>query len=325
MKTTLPISKYIPILGRFPRPKILTSLLTILALAGAADGIDTKAQQGTGNQPQSAQNVPASLFSFSCSLDYPPPVHGSGVAEYVPGFSGVILKGYLSEQGSFTKGVSWLAHIDAPGHLDWAVRPANENAGEVSDIFCRPDAVYAYVATSRGGVCAGKFAPGSMTPIKTVQFNPGPSTKRPNVQMHGESWLPLAFTIFEVAGDQFSLAVINESLQLEVSKSYSIPAFAGANPRYQVLRVPDGSGYYLVIDAVQVASDSSPAKKHGLGIVRVGIDGQVQWRHLYSFDAWQDKPLSALVATDGAVLVSPIVGQAKQSLLAKISPDGGMS
>ena len=88
MKTTLPIPKYIPILGRFPRPKVLTSLLTILALAGAADGIDTKAQQGTGNQPKSAQNVPASLFSFSCSLDYPPPVHGSGVAEYVPGFSG---------------------------------------------------------------------------------------------------------------------------------------------------------------------------------------------------------------------------------------------
>src|SRR6202008_1629039 len=124
----LHLSKYIPILGGFPRPKVLTSLLAILALAGSTDGVDAEFQQGTGNQPQSAQKVPASLFSFSCSLDYPAPAHGSGVAEYVPGFSGVILKGYLSEQGSSSKGVSWLAHIDAPGHLDWAVRPANENA-----------------------------------------------------------------------------------------------------------------------------------------------------------------------------------------------------
>ena len=119
MKTTLPILKYIPILGRFPRPKVLTSLLTILALVGAADGIDTKAQQGTGNQPQSTQDVSASLFSFSCSLDYPPPAHGSGVAEYVPRLAGQARVSTISRA---------LARILVPPPCKWPNGPCDDAA-----------------------------------------------------------------------------------------------------------------------------------------------------------------------------------------------------
>lgn len=306
-----------------------------LAISGpllcTAVGADSTIDAGPESKPRSLQSAANRPFSVGYSLDYSRQLVAGGDVECVPGYGGDVLFGHLNERGDVSReSICWLAHLDTPGHIHWAVRLGNETGSSASDMTCRQDAIYALLHTGPNCASIGKFAAESMMPIKVVQFSGATLLNQALFQLHREPSLPIAVSVIQDGGDTVALTIISQDLEIALNESYSIPAFAtgsrdpfGRSSRCGVFRIPDGSGYDLVITDVHQASASSTTRKTRLGIIRIGLDGTLKWSRLYSFNVGEDGPLSARIATDGAFLAATSIGaRSGKSFLVKIAPDG---
>jgi len=138
---------------------------TLLNTAGA---LDPKASLDPAGQPQPAQK--GDPFSLSYSLNYSPGLTASADAQCGSGYPGVMLKGRFNERGDPTRNpIPWIAHLDLPGHIDWAVRLADNTGVFHADVACAQNLIYAAFGTGTNRGSIGKFAAGSLTPLKAVQ------------------------------------------------------------------------------------------------------------------------------------------------------------
>jgi hypothetical protein len=235
-------------------------LATIAPFLSTADGIDSI--QGSAKEP----------FSLKYSLDYSRELVAKGEASCEPGYGGVILGGHFNEQGDPSRNaIRWLAHVDAPGHIHWAVRLGNETASFPSDLTCRQNVIYSALTTGPNRGSIGKFDAESLMPIKAIRSNVSPQLNEAFFEFLREPSLPVAISIIQDSGDGAALTIISENLELALSKIYSIPAFATGSrdpfkrlTRCRVFRAQDGSGYYLVFTDVQRTSS--------------GATSEVRWR-----------------------------------------------
>jgi len=300
-------------------------------LLSAAAGIDTPFSDGPVTKPQSVEKSTGEPFSVGYSFDYARTLVAKADAACEPGYSGEVLEGHFNEQGDPShNAIRWLAHVDAPGHIHWAVRVGNETAGFLADLTCRQNVIYSAVGTGPNRGSVGKFDAESLSPIKTIQFSVAPLLNEAFFEFHREPSMPVAVSIIQDGGDSVALTIISQELEITLNKTYSLPAFAtrsrdssGRSTRYRVFRAQDGSGYYLVITDVARAASGPTSEVTRMGIIRTGLDGALKWSRLYSFSASGFGPLTAKVATDSAILAAAAYGaKSGKSFLVKIAPDG---
>jgi hypothetical protein len=279
--------------------------------------------------PPAPERDATAPFSLSYTLDYGPVPAGAAVAACQAGFPGMVIGGHFNAHSDLSRdAIRWLAHLDAPDHVHWAVRVGDESAGRSTELACRDQAICAVFDSGPNIFSVGKFDAESLASIKTVEVSLPPALNEATFELDRGPSLPVVTGLVQDGGESIAAAVLSQDIEVTLNRVYSIPAFATSETntarrwtRCRLLRVQDGSGYYLVIADVQPASNGTPDKWPRLGILRLGPDGALLWSRIYSFRINISAPLLTKVTTDSALLAAAPEPLGK-SLLVKIAPDG---
>jgi hypothetical protein len=242
--------------------------------------------------------------------DYSPSLTAAADAQCETGYPGVFLKGHFNEQGDPSRNaIQWVAHLDAPGHIHWAVRAGDDTAGHPTDLTFRQNTIYCVIVAGPNRASIGKFDTESLSTIKVVQSSVEPALNEALFELYREPPLPVIVSILQDGGEHVAFTVISPDLEVAFSKTYLLPAFATRSKdpfrrlsRCRMFRAQDGSGYYLVITDVARTSGGQPGEVTRMGIIRTGLDGALKWSRLYTYNASGYGPLIAKIASDSAIL-----------------------
>ena len=273
-------------------------------------------------------------FSLGYSLEYGPQLVGAGVASCEPGFGGIILGGHFNQDGDPGKNaVRWTAHLDAPGHIQWAARFGDDVAGAAQDLTGREDWIYADVNTGSNQLLVGKFNAETLACIKAVRVSMLASLNPLAFELHREPGAPVVTSLIEDCGDHFAVEVLSGEIEVAFNRTYVCPAFATTvsnamrrATRCRIFRMQDGFGYDLVVTPeVQQLPGTAGSSITKMGIVRIGLDGSLKWGRLYSFEGGFGQLIPKITADSAIIAQASGLAGAQQpgtSLLVKIDPDG---
>jgi hypothetical protein len=212
-----------------------------------------------------AESISGQPFSFAYSFGYARTLVATANGSCVPGYKGALLEGHLNEQGDVMRNASrWIAHVDAPGHINWAIRFGDKKAaGFMGDLTCRHDEIYAAIGTASNRGLIGKFVADSLKPVNAIAYTVTPALNEAFFEFEREPSLPFAVSLLQDRGNSVAFSIISQEMKMTLNKTYTLPAFATATrdkssrqTRCRAFRAQDGSGYYLVItDVASTAGD----------------------------------------------------------------------
>ena len=210
-------------------------LATFGLLAKTADGASVPLADGPRVKAPSVESTVGEPFSLAYSFDYAGTLVATANGSCVPGYKGELFEGHLNEQGDVMRNASrWIAHVDRPGHIRWAIRVGNEHAGFPADLTCRQDEIYAAIGDGSNRGLIGKFDSESLRLINAIQYTVTPALNEAFFEFGCEPSLPFAISIMQDRGNSFAFSIISQQLQIALNKIYSLPAFAtGKRDQYQ--------------------------------------------------------------------------------------------
>ena len=151
-------------------------LLTLGSLLGAAEDAGSPPSGGPVAKSQASERRAAVPFSIEYTFEYPSTLVAKADGDCEPRYNGELFEGHFNEQGDVSRNaIRWLAHVDAPDHIHWAVRAGDDTAGHPTDLTCRQNTIYCVIVAGPNRASIGKFDPESLSPIKVVQSSVEPA------------------------------------------------------------------------------------------------------------------------------------------------------
>ena len=247
----------------------------------------------------------------------------SGYAESKSSNGVEILKGTI--HGS-VQGVPWAAAVNAEGKILWAAR-AQEPAFTAAALTTDGQYLWsAAVLSGSGNFHLGKFKAENLQKVAAVQTTfPPTANLSPTFQLHFEREDNLQVSLQQILPNSIRLAVFSSEPRLVLDKTYSFARslwgkeFNGP-ASMKLLPLPDGSGYYMVIESPVVRGKREPR----IDLVRLDKSSGITWANTYAIGNY-DNNLQSRVAQDGAVFLSTATykdAEPEQSILIKVNPDG---